>query len=101
MGEVISFPKPNPDRDTARLIQNRPVHYMRACFRLKMAPPACSRTRPHRPSTRAAYALQLIRPFSSLDLQRNSASRSGARLSSLPAAIALRISRINSAPSSR
>jgi len=27
MGEVISFPKPNPDRDTARLIQEARALY--------------------------------------------------------------------------
>ena len=49
MGEVIRFPKPNPDRDTARLIQEARELY-ESVFPTENAPPACSRTRPHRPS---------------------------------------------------
>jgi hypothetical protein len=50
MGEVIRFPKPNPDRDTARLIQEARALY-ESVFPTENGPASVQQDTPARPST--------------------------------------------------
>ena len=51
MGEIIKFPKPDPDRNEARLIQEARAIY-ESVFPTEKSPVGCRRTRPQRPDSR-------------------------------------------------